>query len=57
MEDIGQVVRFLCGPESSWTAGVVMSVDGGRHLRRSPILNLLLAGSFGDDLVEGRILE
>lgn len=38
VEDIAQAVRFLCGPESSWITGVVLSVDGGHHLRRGPDL-------------------
>ena len=35
-EDIAACVRFLCGPESSWVTGQVISVDGGHHLRRGP---------------------
>ncbi len=35
-EDIANAVRFLCGPESSWVTGTVLSVDGGQHLRRGP---------------------
>lgn len=35
-DDIASTVRFLCGPESSWTTGAVLSVDGGQHLRRGP---------------------
>jgi NAD(P)-dependent dehydrogenase (short-subunit alcohol dehydrogenase family) len=35
-DDIAASVRFLCGPESSWITGVVVSVDGGQHLRRGP---------------------
>jgi NAD(P)-dependent dehydrogenase (short-subunit alcohol dehydrogenase family) len=34
--DIAAAVRFLCGPESSWITGAVLSVDGGHHLRRGP---------------------
>jgi NAD(P)-dependent dehydrogenase (short-subunit alcohol dehydrogenase family) len=34
--DIAAAVRFLCGPESSWITGTVLSVDGGHHLRRGP---------------------
>ena len=57
VEDISQAVRFLCGPESSWITGVVMSVDGGHHLRRGPNLEPFARAIFGDDLVEGRILD
>ncbi len=42
--DIGQAVRFLCGPESSWITGLVMPVDGGHHLRRGPNLEVMLGG-------------
>jgi NAD(P)-dependent dehydrogenase (short-subunit alcohol dehydrogenase family) len=35
-DDIARAVRFLCGPESSWITGTVLSVDGGQHLRRGP---------------------
>jgi len=35
-DDIASAVRFLCGPESSWVTGTVLSVDGGQHLRRGP---------------------
>ena len=33
--DIGQAVRFLCGPESSWITGQCLSIDGGNELRGS----------------------
>lgn len=35
-EDVGRLVRFLLGPESSWITGTCISVDGGHHLRRGP---------------------
>lgn len=41
-DDIGQAVRFLCGPESSWITGVILPVDGGHHLRRGPSLEVML---------------
>ncbi len=31
--DIAAAVRFLCGPESSWTTGQCLTVDGGHTLR------------------------
>ena len=43
-EDIGQAVRFLCGPEASWITGVVLPVDGGHHLRRGPNLAVMADG-------------
>ncbi|XOV85624.1 MAG: SDR family NAD(P)-dependent oxidoreductase [bacterium] len=41
-EDIGQAIRFLCGPESSWITGAVLPVDGGHHLRRGPNLAVMM---------------
>ncbi len=40
--DIGQAVRFLCGPEASWITGVTLPVDGGHHLRRGPNLEVMM---------------
>ncbi len=45
--DIGQAVRFLCGPESSWITGATLPVDGGHHLRRGPKLEALSSESGG----------
>jgi len=53
-EDIAGAVRFLCGPESSWITGVVLSVDGGHHLRRGPNYEPFSRAMFGDDITEGR---
>ena len=39
--DIGQAVRFLCGPEATWITGVTLPVDGGHHLRRGPNLEVM----------------
>ena len=47
VNDIAAAVRFLCGPESSWITGVVLSVDGGHHLRRGPDLTPFVPGSQG----------
>ena len=55
VDDIGQAVRFLCGPESSWVTGVLLSVDGGHHLRRGPNVEPFSRMLFGDDLTEGRV--
>ena len=53
--DIANAVRFLCGPESSWITGVVLSVDGGHHLRRGPDVEPFSRMLFGDDITEGRL--
>ena len=55
VDDIGQAVRFLCGSESSWITGVLLSVDGGHHLRRGPNVEPFSRMLFGDDLTEGRV--
>jgi NAD(P)-dependent dehydrogenase (short-subunit alcohol dehydrogenase family) len=55
VEDISKAVSFLCGPESSWITGVVLSVDGGHHLRRGPNVEPFSRMLFGDDVTEGRI--
>ena len=55
VDDIGQAVRFLCGPESSRITGVLLSVDGGHHLRRGPNVEPFSRMLFGDDLTEGRV--
>jgi NAD(P)-dependent dehydrogenase (short-subunit alcohol dehydrogenase family) len=54
VDDISTSVRFLCGPESSWITGVVLSVDGGHHLRRGPNVEPFSRALFGDDITEGR---
>jgi NAD(P)-dependent dehydrogenase (short-subunit alcohol dehydrogenase family) len=54
-DDIANAVRFLCGPESSWVTGVVLSVDGGHHLRRGPNYEPFTRAMFGDDITEGRL--
>ena len=57
VEDISSAVRFLCGPESSWITGVVLSVDGGHHLRRGPNVEPFSRELYGDDITEGRLLD
>ncbi|MEM7097703.1 MAG: glucose 1-dehydrogenase [Pseudomonadota bacterium] len=47
--DIANAVRFLCGPESSWVTGVVLSVDGGHHLRRGPNLDPFVKMIYGHE--------
>lgn len=54
-EDISNAVRFLCGPDASWITGVVLSVDGGHHLRRGPNVEPFSRMAFGDDATEGRV--
>jgi len=35
-EDVAELARFLCGPESRWITGQCINVDGGHCLRRGP---------------------
>lgn len=46
--DVANAIRFLCGPESSWITGVVLSVDGGHHLRRGPNIDSMLSAVVPD---------
>jgi 7-alpha-hydroxysteroid dehydrogenase len=47
-EDVGNLVRFLAGPEARWITGQVIDVDGGHSLRRGPDYSLF-AGVSDDD--------
>jgi len=51
--DVAALVRFLCGPESSWITGVNVSVDGGHHLRAGPDYEGITRALFGDDASDG----
>jgi NAD(P)-dependent dehydrogenase (short-subunit alcohol dehydrogenase family) len=37
-EEIAEAVRFLAGPESSWTTGQSFAIDGGNELRGAPYM-------------------
>lgn len=37
--DIAHAIRYFAGPESSWTTGTALPVDGGNSLRRFPDLD------------------
>lgn len=47
-QDIGKLVRFLLGPESSWITGTCISADGGHHLRRGPDIEPAIEMVLGD---------
>jgi NAD(P)-dependent dehydrogenase (short-subunit alcohol dehydrogenase family) len=49
-EDIAGAVRYFVGPESTWTTGQCLTVDGGCSLRRFPDLTPLHQKRLGDDL-------
>lgn len=52
VEDIAAAVRHLAGPESAWTTGVALPVEGGSHLRRAPSLEKLARSVLGDEAVD-----
>jgi NAD(P)-dependent dehydrogenase (short-subunit alcohol dehydrogenase family) len=37
-QEIAEAVRFLAGPESSWTTGQSFAIDGGNELRGAPVM-------------------
>lgn len=51
-EDIGRVVRFLAGPESSWVTGQCITVDGGHTLRRFPDMGDMARQIVGEELFD-----
>ena len=51
-DDIAAAVRYFAGPESSWTTGQCLTVDGGMVLRRFPDLTPIHEARFADDLVK-----
>ncbi|MND41129.1 7-alpha-hydroxysteroid dehydrogenase [compost metagenome] len=48
-EDIAGAVRYLAGPESGWTTGQSLAIDGGNELRRNPHLDHVISAIFGED--------
>jgi len=55
VDDVGALVRFLLGPESSWITGQCIGVDGGHHLRRGPNVEHWARAVYGDDVVDGNL--
>jgi NAD(P)-dependent dehydrogenase (short-subunit alcohol dehydrogenase family) len=51
-DDIGALIRHLCGPESSWTTGQCIAADGGHTLRAFPDLDHIVRARYGDDAVD-----
>jgi NAD(P)-dependent dehydrogenase (short-subunit alcohol dehydrogenase family) len=51
-DDVGALVRFLVGPESSWITGTNIPIDGGHFLRRGPKYEPLVRMFYGDDAVD-----
>ncbi len=48
-DDIAAAVRYLAGPESSWTTGQSFAVDGGHELRRNPDLTFMMEQMYGKE--------
>ena len=53
MDDVAHLIRFLCGPESSWITGECISIDGGHHLRRGPNVEAWARAVYGDEAIDG----
>ncbi|MGW0008121.1 SDR family oxidoreductase, partial [Nocardia grenadensis] len=54
-EDIAEAVRHLAGPESSWTTGQSLAVDGGNELRRAPSFEKYARAAFGDAVIDAAV--
>jgi NAD(P)-dependent dehydrogenase (short-subunit alcohol dehydrogenase family) len=50
--DIAHAIRYFAGPESGWTTGQAISVDGGCTIRRFPDLGYMWAERLGDELTK-----
>lgn len=48
VEDVGELARFLIGPESSWITGQCISVDGGQSLRKGADYRAFAEPAYGD---------
>ncbi|MGI9592845.1 MAG: SDR family oxidoreductase [Myxococcota bacterium] len=53
-EDVGDLARFLIGPESRWITGNAINCDGGHHLRRGPDFGPFIEPSLGTDVMCGK---
>lgn len=50
--DIGEAIRYLAGPESSWVTGQSFAVDGGNELRKNPDLTDVVVQAYGQEVVD-----
>ncbi len=55
VDDVAHLIRFLCGPESSWITGQCISIDGGHTLRRGPNVEHWARAIYGDEAIDGPI--
>ncbi|WTW95775.1 SDR family oxidoreductase [Streptomycetaceae bacterium NBC_01309] len=53
--DIAEAVRYLAGPEASWTTGQSIAVDGGQELRAAPSFEKLARATVGDAAVDAAL--
>ncbi|MBT8766095.1 SDR family NAD(P)-dependent oxidoreductase [Metapseudomonas boanensis] len=53
--DIAGAVRYLAGPESGWTTGQSLAIDGGNELRRNPQLDHVISAIFGEDALRAAL--
>jgi NAD(P)-dependent dehydrogenase (short-subunit alcohol dehydrogenase family) len=51
-EDIAGAIRYLAGPESGWTTGQCLTVDGGHTLRMFPDAEPMVRRLLGDEVVD-----
>lgn len=56
-EDVGQLARFLVGPDSRWVTGTCINVDGGHHLRAGPDFGPFLEPVLGPEVMRGQLPE
>lgn len=50
--NIAHAIRYFAGPESAWTTGTSLTVDGGNSLRRFPDLAEFWRTRFGDEMAK-----
>jgi NAD(P)-dependent dehydrogenase (short-subunit alcohol dehydrogenase family) len=53
-EDVGDLARFLIGPESRWITGTAIDCDGGHHLRRGPDFGPFIEPGLGPEVMRGK---
>jgi NAD(P)-dependent dehydrogenase (short-subunit alcohol dehydrogenase family) len=51
-EDIAGAIRYFLGPESTWTTGQCLTVDGGCSIRRFPDLHAMWEERMPDELAK-----
>jgi NAD(P)-dependent dehydrogenase (short-subunit alcohol dehydrogenase family) len=54
-EEVGELARFLIGPESRWITGQIINVDGGHSLRRGPSFRSFLEPALGSEVLAGKL--